>query len=282
MHLNSDFSAVLVIWTLTFAALLVLLVVLMGRDRARRFPWFTSSIVLVTLDMLGKRLLHGRLSQITLAAIFITLADLVVIVGLMVLLEMARHAFGKVRTTVWIVGNLVMVAVGGVVLAAWGPWPAWKTLTVDSPLAVLGMMQLAEIKGDLLVNVLTVELGLLVVLFGRRFHAGWRSHTQQIMIGLSTVAIAQLALQGVQQVFITTVVINSQADVDRARGFLRNISNANGVVYLAVLLWWIVCLWNDEPAAADTPAEIPAETGVVEAAAETAGGAMEEEQKSEL
>lgn len=282
MHLNSDFSAVLVIWTLTFAALLVLLVVLMGRDRARRFPWFTSSIVLVTLDMLGKRLLHGRLSQITLAAIFITLADLVVIVGLMVLLEMARHAFGKVRTTVWIVGNLVMVAVGGVVLAAWGPWPAWKTLTADSPLAVLGMMQLAEIKGDLLVNVLTVELGLLVVLFGRRFHAGWRSHTQQIMIGLSTVAIAQLALQGVQQVFITTVVINSQADVDRARGFLRNISNANGVVYLAVLLWWIVCLWNDEPAAADTLAEIPAETGVVEAAAETAGGAMEEEQKSEL
>ena len=282
MHLNSDFSAVLVIWTLTFAALLVLLVVLMGRDRARRFPWFTSSIVLVTLDMLGKRLLHGRLSQITLAAIFITLADLVVIVGLMVLLEMARHAFGKVRTTVWIVGNLVMVAVGGVVLAAWGPWPAWKTLTADSPLAVLGMMQLAEIKGDLLVNVLTVELGLLVVLFGRRFHAGWRSHTQQIMIGLSTVAIAQLALQGVQQVFIATVVIKAQADVDRAREFLRNLSNANGVVYLAVLLWWIVCLWNDEPAAADTPAEIPAETGVVEAAAETAGGAMEEEQKSEL
>jgi hypothetical protein len=282
MHLNFDFSAVLVIWTLTFAALLVLLVVLMGRDRARRFPWFTSSIVLVTLDMLGKRLLHGRLSQITLAAIFITLADLVVIVGLMVLLEMARHAFGKVRTTVWIVGNLVMVAVGGVVLAAWGPWPAWKTLTADSPLAVLGMMQLAEIKGDLLVNVLTVELGLLVVLFGRRFHAGWRSHTQQIMIGLSTVAIAQLALQGVQQVFIATVVIKAQADVDRAREFLRNLSNANGVVYLAVLLWWIVCLWNDEPAAADTPAEIPAETGVVEAAAETAGGAMEEEQKSEL
>jgi len=282
MHLNSDFSAVLVIWTLTFAALLVLLVVLMGRDRARRFPWFTSSIVLVTLDMLGKRLLHGRLSQITLAAIFITLADLVVIVGLMVLLEMARHAFGKVRTTVWIVGNLVMVAVGGVVLAAWGPWPAWNTLTADSPLAVLGMMQLAEIKGDLLVNVLTVELGLLVVLFGRRFHAGWRSHTQQIMIGLSTVAIAQLALQGVQQVFIATVVIKAQADVDRAREFLRNLSNANGVVYLAVLLWWIVCLWNDEPAAADTLAEIPAETGVVEAAAETAGGAMEEEQKSEL
>ncbi len=49
----------------------------------------------------------------------------------------------------------------------------------------------------MLVNVLTVELGLLVVLFGRRFNAGWRSHTQQITIGLSTVAIAQMALQGI-------------------------------------------------------------------------------------
>lgn len=282
MHLNFDFSAVQVIWTLTFAALLVLLVVLMGRDRARRFQWFTASIVLVTLDMLGKRLLHGRLPQLTLAAIFITLADLVVIVGLLVLLELARRAFGRVRTTTWIASTLVMVAAGGAVLAVWGPWPAWKTLTVDSPLAVLGLMQLAEIKGDLLVNVLTVELGLLVVLFGRRFHAGWRSHTQQIMIGLSTVAIAQLALQGVQQIFIAKVVINSQADVDRAREFLRNLSNANGAVYLAVLLWWIVCLWNDEPAAGETTAEIPAETGVVEVAEAPADGAMEDERNGEL
>ena len=35
-----------IIWTLTFAAQLVLLVILMGRDRARRYPWFTTGIVL--------------------------------------------------------------------------------------------------------------------------------------------------------------------------------------------------------------------------------------------
>ena len=47
MHFDYHFTAVSVMWTLTFASLLVLLVVLMGRDRIGRFPWFTASIVLV-------------------------------------------------------------------------------------------------------------------------------------------------------------------------------------------------------------------------------------------
>ena len=97
MHFNFDWNALQIIWTLTFAALLVLLVVLLGRDRARRYPWFTVSIVLVTLDMLGKRLLHGRLSQLTFAGIFIAIADLVVLVGLLVVVEMARSAFAGMR-----------------------------------------------------------------------------------------------------------------------------------------------------------------------------------------
>ena len=145
-------------------------------------------------------------------------------------------------------------------------------------------MQLAEIKGNLLVNILTVELGLLVVIFGRRFKAGWRSHTQQILIGLSTAAIAQMAFHGIQQIFISTVVIKSQADVEHARELLTKLADAYGVVYLAVLLWWIVCLWIDEPGAAAgaTLAQIPAETGVVKAESEPAGARMEEEQKSDL
>ena len=47
MHFNFDFSTGQILWTLTFAALLVLLVVLLGRDRARRFPWFTASMVMM-------------------------------------------------------------------------------------------------------------------------------------------------------------------------------------------------------------------------------------------
>jgi hypothetical protein len=124
-------------------------------------------------------------------------------------------------------------------------------------LAVLGLMQMVALKGNLLSDVLTVELGLLVVLFGRRFHAAWRSHTQMIVIGLSTAAIARLSVQGVWQLIALKAAPHSQAEYDRILGLRDKLSNANAAVYVAVLLWWIVFLWNDEPGAAaalETPA----------------------------
>lgn len=265
MHFNFGFTTVQVLWTLTFAAQLVLLVVLMGRDRARRFPWFTASIALVALRLLTSRLLFGRLPQLTMSAIFIALADLVAIVGLLVLVEMARSAFGGVRRRTFIVGTVALAAVGAAVLALWGPWPAWKTLTADSYLGVLRLMQLVAQKGELLLGVLTVELGLLIVVFGRRFKAGWRSHTQQIVVGLSTAAIAQLAVQGIWQIIAMTAVPHSREEYERILGLRDKLLNGNNVVYIAVLVWWIACLWIDERGAAaadEAPSEIPAETAM--------------------
>jgi hypothetical protein len=294
MHFfNFNFSAIQVIWTVTFAAYLVLLVVLLGRDRARRYPWFTASIVLLTLEMLGKRMLLGRLPQLTVAEIFLTIADLGVLLGLLVVAELARSAFAGMRRLNWIVGAVAMLAVGAGVLAVWGPWPAWKTLTANSPLAVLGLMQLAAQKGELLVSVLTVEIGLLIVLFGRRFKAGWRSHTQQIAIGLSTAAIAELAKQGIYQAFVIASRAHplNQADYERVIALVSRIFNAKDVVYFAVLLWWIVCLWIDEPGveiAIEAPAEIPAADEVEETATEPvsapedlAAAPLEEEQEGD-
>jgi hypothetical protein len=68
------------------------------------------------------------------------------------------------------------------------------------------------------------------------------------------------------------------------------LTNANGSVYLAVLLWWIVCLWTDEPGAiVEAPAEIAAVDEVVEtvevsadAPEEPAGDSLEEEQTEDL
>src|ERR1700694_3627018 len=108
MHFHFPFTAVQTLWTLTFAAHLVLLVVLMGRDRIARFPWFTASIVLVTLRLLSTRLLFGRMPQMTMSAIFIVLADLGAILGPMVILELARRAFGRTRRTTWVTGALVL------------------------------------------------------------------------------------------------------------------------------------------------------------------------------
>jgi hypothetical protein len=43
--------------------------------------------------------------------------------------------------------------------------------------------------------------------------------------------------------------------------------NGNSVVYLAVAIWWIVCLWIDEPGSAE-PAEVAVAVGAGEPAGE--------------
>ena len=274
MHFDFGFSTVQILWTLTFAALLVLLVVLLGRDRIKRYPWFTASVALVAVRLLASRMLFGRLPSITLSAIFITLADAAALVGLLVLVELARRAFLGAQRRTWLVGILALLAVGAAVLYFWGPWPDRKTITLDSYLAVLRLMQLAAQKGAMLVNVLTIELGLLVVLLGRRFKAGWRSHTQLIAIGLSTVAIAQLAVQGAWQIIAMRAAPQTQSEYERILGLRDKLFNANSVIYVAVLVWWIVWLWLDEPgAAAGAATQIPASAGVVEAKADAPGKA---------
>jgi hypothetical protein len=250
MHPNFHFTAVLILWTLKFAALLVLLVVLLGRDRAKRFRWFTLSIALIALQMLAGRLLSGRMSTIALDAIFVIMADVAAIAGFMVLVEMGRRAFAPMRRGKWLVSALVVLVVGGGVLAAWGPWPAWKTLRAGSFLADLRLMQMAAQKLDMLVDLLAVELGLLVIVFGRRFGAGWQTHTQRVVIGLSTASTARLAVQTIWQYIAKTAVPHSQAEYDHIIGLGDKLFNAKDAVYLGVLVWWIIVLWMDEPGAA--------------------------------
>jgi hypothetical protein len=250
MHFDFHFTAVQVLWTLTFASLLVLLVVLMGRDRARRFPWFTASIVLVALRLLTNRLLHDKLPPLTMGAIAISLADLSVLVGLIVLVEMARRAFKKAGSVAWAGWTLGLLALGGVVLWKWGPWPPLKTITFDTTMAKLEFMQLFAVKTGLLVDVLSVALGFLVVAFGQRYGAGWRSHVQRIMIGLSTASIAQIGAQGIWEVIARHTTPHSRAEYEHVIALQGKLLNTNSAVYVIVLIWWIVCLWIDEAGAA--------------------------------
>jgi hypothetical protein len=264
MHFNFHFTAIQILWTLTFAALLVLLIVLLGRERIRRFPWFTSSIVLLALRLLMSRLLFGKLSQMALTEIFVTLADILAVVALLVVVEMARRAFVGLGRTQWIANTAGAVIVAGFVLWIWGPWPAWKTITFDSPIAIMRFMQLVAQKLDFFVSLLTIELGVVVVMFGRRFKAGWRSHTQQILIGLSTISIAQLIQTGILQLIARGAAPQTEAEYLRLLGLRDKLVNGTGAIFVAVLLWWIVCLWIDEPGT-KSPAELPAEEAQSEA-----------------
>ena len=67
-------------------------------------------------------------------------------------------------------------------------------------------------KADLLADVLFIQLGLLVVLFGRRFKAGWRSHAQQIASVSPRRRIAQLAVRSIWQRSRTHTTIHSAGE----------------------------------------------------------------------
>ncbi len=252
MHFNFHFTTVQTLWMLTFAAELVLLVVLLGRDRIKRYPWFTLAVVVMALRLLAIRLLADRLPQLTLTAIFIILADISSVLGFLVVVEMARRAFAPARRGVWRLWVLGVLAVGGGILAVWGPWPPLKTLTADSFIADLRLMQLAAQKFDMLTDLLTIELGLLVIFLGRRFAAGWRTHTQRIVIGLSTASCAQLGVQAIWLRIAVSATPHSQAEYEHVVGLRDKLFNANGALYVGILVWWIVVLWMDEPGTAVT------------------------------
>ncbi|HEY1805355.1 MAG TPA: hypothetical protein VGG45_12850 [Terracidiphilus sp.] len=232
--------------------MLVLLVILLGRDRAQRFPWFTASIAMMGVLELTQQLLLSRLSRFTGAEVFLVLWNLDVVISLLVLVELARRSFRGLGRLGWTIGTLVILAIGAVVLALWGAWPAWKTMTATSELAMIRLMDLAVDKGILFSSVLTVELGLLITLLGRRFGAGWHSHAQRIAIGLSTASLAQLGLRGSLQAIGMNTHIHSQAEYDRVMNLRDKLIHANNVAYLCVLVWWIACLWIDESAAPST------------------------------
>ena len=274
MHFHLPFSTGDILWTLTFAGYLVLLVVLMGRDRIRRFPWFTISIVIMALRILTIRLLVRRLPELTLDTIILVMADVLGFVALLVVVEIARRAFGGVRRSTWIAGALALMVLGGVVLRFWGPWPSWSTLTAQSNMATLRLLQLIAQKATLLADVETIAISFLIVLLGSQFRAGWRSHTQQIAVGLSTASISALLVEVIWQTVLKTAqanpaILQSVQEQKRVLALGPKLSNTNSTVYIAILVWWIVCLWRDEPGGsapamdssdASKPAGIAAET----------------------
>ena len=130
MHWNFE----QILWALVLAAHLVLLIVLLGRDRSSRFPWFTAAIGFSTVHLIADHLLHGKLT--TLAFYWQTYTAILVetILGLLVLSEVCRRILssGKSGRILNAKGWLGWILVTGSIAIgagwAWGPWPAWKAL----------------------------------------------------------------------------------------------------------------------------------------------------------
>jgi len=179
--------------------------------------------------------------------IAISLALVSALVGFIILIEMARNAFRRASARAWLLWTIALLIIGGLIVWKWGPWPNLHTLAFDTLIAKLQFMQFLSVKVGLLVDVLSIGLGLLVVSVGRRYGAGWRSHVQRIMIGLSTASLSQMCAQGIWQIIAHHTTPHSQAEYERVLGIQEKLLNTNSAVYVLVVIWWIICFWNDEP-----------------------------------
>jgi hypothetical protein len=259
MHWNIEQIA----WALILAAHLILLIVLLGRDRSSRFPWFTTAIALSAVRLLADHLLHGKLTTIAFYWQSYTAMTLDAILGILVLIELARQIFSsgkaglRLNARGWLGWTFVTVAISIGAVWAWGPWPTLQALKAEPAQLPLLLTVLAGMKGELFVGLLTVQVGFLLRFSGKRFGFGWRSHPQQIALGLSTNALGFLAVQAISESIKRTVHLTSRAEYNRVVHLLTNLDNARNAIWLLVLIWWIVWLWRDEPGSV-----APSEAGV--------------------
>lgn len=249
MHWNTE----QILWVLVLAAHLVLLIVLLGRDRTGRFPWFSAAIALSTVHLIADHLLNGKLT--TLAFYWQTYSVVLVesILGIFVLIELARHVFANCKAPIllnykgWLGWTMVTVGVALGAIWLWGPWPTWKALNAEPKQLPLLLVVLTAMKSLHLLAILTVEVALLLRIFGKRFGSGWRSHDQQIALGLSTYALGFLAVQATTDIIKRTVHLTSRDQYEHIVRLFSNLDNGRFALWILVLIWWIVWLWRNEP-----------------------------------
>ena len=250
MHWNVE----QILWALVLAGHLVLLIVLLGRDRAARFPFFTAAIAVSAVHLIADHLLNGKLT--TVAFYWQSYVAILVeaILGILVLIELARRVFSNYKSGLilnfkgWLGWTLVTVCIAIGAVWLWGPWPTWKALSQEPKELPLLLVVLCAMKGQHFLALLTVEVGLLLRIFGKRFGSGWKSHAQQIMLGLSTYALAFLAVQATTDIIKHTVHLTSREQYEHIVHLFKNLDNGRFALWLLVLLWWIVWLWRDDPA----------------------------------
>ena len=265
------FSIEQVLWAILLAAHLTLLIVLMGRERAARFRWFTAYIALSAIALIANHLLHGKLTTIAFYWQNYTLLGLQAIIALFMLGELTKQTFSTCKSSVTAKPNLyigwatILVALSAVAVWQWGPWPTLQALKADPQQLRLLIVILIGMKGQLGTMILIVLVALIMRIAGPRFGSGWRSHPQQIALGLSTSALAFLAVQATNDILSHKIHPKTREEYQHAVRLITHLENGRTVVWIIALVWIIYWVWRDEPGsgAQSASAAIPVGAGPI-------------------
>ena len=281
MHLPFAVTAHQLLWTLTFAAYLVLLVVFVARKLYCRLPFFTALTVLLELRLLAENLLTGRLAMLDLQKVLLAFADLSALVSILVAFELWQKVFGKAscrfRKISLSLGTLASIAL----LIGWGPWltpariaPALAPLSVKilnamvlfaAPRGTLLVFSGID-KGNLLAAILLLLAGTQILIQRRR--TGTRFNAEAVLVSVATTftSLFWLGTQLCWQILVRTTHFHSREEYTQFLDLGGRFILANHVVNLLAILWWIGWLWFDEEEV--VAPSVPTASEVTEAPAE--------------
>jgi hypothetical protein len=244
----SDFQY-LVLFTLLLAGQMILLVVLYGRDRMRLYPWFSASIMLTAFKTLVDKILFERISQIPFEFIKNLLGVFTVLVGLGVLVEIARKLFPGVTLMHRVIASGFITLITATVVYFWGPWTANGDIGFKSQIGVVNLLLVASTHGEqILLPCATILLGIFVLFVLRHQRGFWQSHTIKIFAGLTTCSLMFLVMRATAQTIAITANTHGMTmkEFAQIQGMMDQFRTLPLVTLIIVQFWWIYALWNEE------------------------------------
>lgn len=229
----------LLFWVAGFSGHLLLLGVLFGRCRARQFPVFTTLIcsdVLRTLVLFLVRR-SGNLAAYLWAFLVLGFLDVALQFG--VVYEVAAHVFRPLgrwapdvrRGLTWLISGSLAVAS----VLTWMAAPSasrWEFNTL--------------IKAGFFSSAMLSELFLGMVVLSVTVGLPWKTHVARIAQGLGAFSILDVLIEAGHTLYGGVY----QAHVNEV------LTSARQVLYLAVLGYWVVTLWQEAPEPRELPAEM--------------------------
>lgn len=220
------------LWAVAFAAQAVLFAVLVGKGRAKQFPFFTT---MVGFDSLQNIVLFLALRYTPRAydLVYWCGQSIDFVLQLAVVYEIARQVFkpfGK-----WALGarsfwgtacGLSLAAAAGLTFAAspHAPTSAWAWV----------------IKGDLFAVMFTCMVSIAVLVTARQYGLAWRNHVMGLAQGWTFWA------------FVTFVVETCHSYFGYAFWYVP-LANVSSLAVVGAQIYWIFILWQEEPSRVVSP-----------------------------
>jgi hypothetical protein len=219
----------LLLWSVGFLENLALLVVLVYRRRAERFPFFTA---LIALNVIRTIVLYLVLRYSTKDGYFYSYWSLTVldtILQLCVVYEVASRVFRPLdvwahdvrNSFVWLLGLSLSVAF----VLTWLASPPART-----------WMQSFSTKGNLFTAALQSELFVAMMALSIHVRIPWRTHVAKVAQGLGAYSLLGVLIETGHSYF----------GVGRELPVFLVLSHVRMAAYLACVNYWIISLWRQE------------------------------------